>query len=919
MKAKQLGLTEYNDIILSVYDANPIVNVSKAVTKNAPEPKATTKKVTPKTGTLVKQTLRLRNTAVLNLKLAKNIFKYEKERLNSLKPYLDGDKTSEGGSEKSEELKEDFKNKKKKSSWLKGLTRPLRSLIRKLFKKLVPKGLRARGRLLRKRFNRFKKTVKVAIKRQWRKFTKPFRQLRRFTQPIRRNIATRFNRARRNLTRPLRQAQRFGRTIVKDPRRALQQTQKAFNTAKQFASAGATAARQFAGNKITQARKFAVSGYNEVRSGVNFARDMLGRAGFKGPKLPSFGGGGGGFFGRFTGMGEKLKQGKTAFLGGLDAVTTFGGKVVKSVSATVGRWKNVLTDPKTYAAIKNGAATTWNNVKGATKKLYDDFFAWLAGTKQFRNLIESKIGKKVTEKLIKKGGKKVLVKILGRLVIGLATILALWDMVTRWTQGDYEGAAIAAISALPVVGLVAVVVDILRDLFPKSWESMVSQITGKDKEQRNVDIKAGFDKAVTPMENAGSNDIAGVPMAADGMVTGNTPQLVIVGDGGEEEYIVPKSKLAYFLGSDTALDFLNFGGSQLLSTVKDYINKAGLGSQVSSIKELALSGDLPSVNTNNVEGITRLSINPGTIVERILDFLREGFEGVLEPIKKIFYWLKENVLDNPIVKGVGGLVASFFGAPSRAATRDNFNLTPAVIGEGGAFNTGLKTAPKGYMGSGDEYHIDTKFSKNLSMEERIKMMDQLAASYAAKGRKIEFSNSAVSNEIYDPNKSMEEKIDLLSRAQSAHGHSVHSDYDSIDYFVPNMGETRFGKSAENADILIPTVDGGKVEYGQGGGYGAYVTLRDAEGNVVLKTGHGDTRTAKSGTVDLKSINKDTEVGEDPSDMDSNIFAQILQTQMASQQNPSTPQVLPFPIGSGSSMNRSSFNTPAWGHSGLIGN
>ena len=96
-------------------------------------------------------------------------------------------------------------------------------------------------------------------------------------------------------------------------------------------------------------------------------------------------------------------------------------------------------------------------------------------------------------------------------------------------------------------------------------------------------------------------------------------------------------------------------------------------------------------------------------------------------------------------------------------------------------------------------------------------------------------------------------------------------------------------------------------------------MRDAEGNVVLKTGHGDTRTAKSGTVDLKSINKDTEVGEDPSDMDSNIFAQILQTQMASHQNPSTPQVLPFPIGSGSSMNRSSFNTPAWGHSGLIGN
>jgi hypothetical protein len=925
MKSKQVGLTEYNDIILSVYDANPIVNVSKALTKNAPEPKATTKKANPKTGTLVKETLRLRNTAVLNLKLAQNIFKYEKSRLSSLKPYLDGDKTSEVEDGKSEEEEDENKKKKKNSRWLRNLGRGLRRLIKKLFKKLVPKGVRARGRLLRKRINKFKRRVKVNIKRQWRKFTKPFRQARRFTQPFRRNVATRFRRLGRNLGRPFRQGKRFAQTLVRDPRRALQQTQRAFGQAKQFASAGMATARQFAGNKINQTRKFAVSGYNEVRSGVNFARDMLGRAGFKGPKLPSLGGGGGGgFFGRFTGMGEKFKQGKNAFLGGLDAVTTFGGKVVKSVSATVGRWKNVLTDPKTYASIKNGAATAWKNVKGATKKLYDDFFAWLAGTPQFRKLIESKIGKKITEKIIQKGGKKVLIKIIGRMVVGLATVLALWDMVVRWTEGDYEGAAIAALSAIPVVGLIAVVVDILRDLFPKSYEGMVAQITGMNKDERNAGIKSGVDTAITPMENAGGNDIAGVPMAADGMVTGNTPQLVIVGDGGEEEYIVPKSKLSYFLGSDTALDFLNFGGSQLLSTVKDYINKAGLGSQASSIKELAVANDLPYATTNNVKGISPAEVRTGNIAEKILEFLREGFESILEPIKGIFNWVKENVLDNPIVKGLGAIGAHIFGgSPAAAATMDRFNLDLSGMSADGVFNTKMKTGKSAYIGGSSDYHIDTKFNASLSMEEKVAMMDQLAAGYAAQGRKIEFSNDMIANTVYDPNASMEEKSALLQRAFEAHnlprGRAIdQGGFNSIDYYAPLMGENRFGSSVEGHDILIPTIGGSKVNYAKGGGYGGYITLTDDQGRVVLKTGHGDSRTARSGSVDVSALNKDDAVGEDPGDMDNNIFAQMLQRQIAQKQSTQVPQVLPIPIGSGSSINIIQKNTPAWGHA-VIGN
>ena len=56
----------------------------------------------------------------------------------------------------------------------------------------------------------------------------------------------------------------------------------------------------------------------------------------------------------------------------------------------------------------------------------------------------------------------------------------------------------------------------------------------------------------------------------------------------------------------------------------------------------------------------------------------------------------------------------------------------------GAFNTGLKTGASQYIGGSSEYHIDTQFKSSMSMEQKVKMMDQLAAGYAAQGRKIEF-------------------------------------------------------------------------------------------------------------------------------------------------------------------------------------
>lgn len=194
------------------------------------------------------------------------------------------------------------------------------------------------------------------------------------------------------------------------------------------------------------------------------------------------------------------------------------------------------------------------------------------------------------------------------------------------------------------------------------------------------------------------------------------------------------------------------------------------------------------------------------------------------------------------------------GNPTRKAQTAKIVFDESKI-DSGAYATGLKTGPAGQIGSGTEYHVDTKILKSLDMKQKVAMVDQLARGYAERGRKIEFSNSAVSGEVYNPNASFEEKEKLLKRVFAAHSHSVSSNYNSLDYYIPKITESRFGKSAEGVEILSPTLGGSKIEYHQGGGYGAFTVLVDENGNVISKTGHGDIRGAKTGVVSIENKSK----------------------------------------------------------------
>ena len=181
--------------------------------------------------------------------------------------------------------------------------------------------------------------------------------------------------------------------------------------------------------------------------------------------------------------------------------------------------------------------------------------------------------------------------------------------------------------------------------------------------------------------------------------------------------------------------------------------------------------------------------------------------------------------------------------------------TPLIPGantsSGEAMKTGLRTGASQFIGGSADYHIDTQIMKSVPMEQKVAMVDQMAAGYAKQGRVMEFSNKGVAGEVWDANMTYEQKVDLLERAFAAHSHSRYSDRNSIDYYIPKKGENRFGKSAEGAEILAPTVGGQTATYASGGGYGNFIEIKDEQGNVIARTGHGDTRFGpKSGTVDI---------------------------------------------------------------------
>jgi hypothetical protein len=163
------------------------------------------------------------------------------------------------------------------------------------------------------------------------------------------------------------------------------------------------------------------------------------------------------------------------------------------------------------------------------------------------------------------------------------------------------------------------------------------------------------------------------------------------------------------------------------------------------------------------------------------------------------------------------------------------------------FRSGLKTGPEGRIGAGTGYHVDARFVTGLSLKDKIAMMDSMASAHAAEGYVMEFSGVGVSNLRWNPNASQKEKEELAKRVLVSH-HSARAGYEPFDYFIVKQNvKNRFVGGSDlsvsgiaGANIMAPKISGGTFEYqAEPGGYGRFLVIRDKNGNLVMKIGHGD--------------------------------------------------------------------------------
>lgn len=168
------------------------------------------------------------------------------------------------------------------------------------------------------------------------------------------------------------------------------------------------------------------------------------------------------------------------------------------------------------------------------------------------------------------------------------------------------------------------------------------------------------------------------------------------------------------------------------------------------------------------------------------------------------------------------------------------------------------TGDSQYIGGSSPYHIDLKLLQEIPIQERIKLLDSIAQRYAQEDRVIEFSNQGVAGQRWNPNATNEEKVDLYTQAVAAHDPRI--GYDSLDYYAPITGETRYGSSAEGAPIYVAGLPGSTASSAVADDYGYFTEFTGPKGRKLVRIGHGDYRfpeTSGPVPIETREFNPDT--------------------------------------------------------------
>lgn len=185
-------------------------------------------------------------------------------------------------------------------------------------------------------------------------------------------------------------------------------------------------------------------------------------------------------------------------------------------------------------------------------------------------------------------------------------------------------------------------------------------------------------------------DLAKAGMAEGGKVT--EPQIVLVGEGGEDEFIVPKSKLSYFLGGPGALGLLNFGVAPIIGAVKALLNATGQ-------RLPGIPDEIESENVNiDAKRPTPISFN---FIGKIAEFIKLGFGKIAEIFGGLFDKFRSLLPD--LSKAPGPVKAAISGLKiaAGAAFPGLRILLDFLLGGGGA-----KAATRGPGGLDDGPAVD---------------------------------------------------------------------------------------------------------------------------------------------------------------------------------------------------------------------
>ena len=172
-----------------------------------------------------------------------------------------------------------------------------------------------------------------------------------------------------------------------------------------------------------------------------------------------------------------------------------------------------------------------------------------------------------------------------------------------------------------------------------------------------------------------------------------------------------------------------------------------------------------------------------------------------------------------------------------------------LIGDG-AFDTGLRTGPSGVIGGSADYHQDLSFGSSVSMEDKRKLILQMAVAYDRVGRRMMLSNEGVHGNVFPVNGTKEEQIKWIADAEAAHrARNGGTGRNAIDFYAPSKKEDMFGKSVENAPMLAPVIEGAETRYSSGGEAGAGMSMvKDGVKILELIHGRNDIALPKGGRI-----------------------------------------------------------------------